>query len=73
VSKQEVIHIIEQLSEEQLEKVFDYISVTFFQKNTDVTPLDEEQRELLELVNDTIDTGRGDFAEKHDQYLYGTS
>ena len=73
MSKQEVIHIIEQLSEEQLEKVFDYITVTFFQKNNDVTLLDEEKRELLELVNDTIDTGRGDFAEKHDQHLYGTS
>jgi hypothetical protein len=33
--------------------------------------LNEEQKRLLDLLNYTIDSGRGDFAEKHDAYLYG--
>lgn len=74
MSKQEVIHIIEQLSEEQVEKVFEYITVMFFQNDHDEEArLDDEQQELLELANETITTGRGDFAEKHDKYLYGLS
>jgi len=30
--------------------------------------LDSEQRELLDLLNYTVDTGRKDFAEKHNFY-----
>jgi hypothetical protein len=46
----------------------------FFQKTgEDEIKLNKEQQELLELLNYTIDTGRGDFAEKHDHYLYGIS
>jgi hypothetical protein len=72
MSKQEVINIIDQLSNEQLEKVANYIKVLFSQtKREHEKKLDEEQQELLDLLNYTIDSGRGDFSEKHNHYLYG--
>ena len=38
----------------------------------DTLYLDAEQQGLLDLLNSTIDSGRGDFAEQHDHYLYGS-
>jgi len=61
--------MIEQLSYAQLQKVSDYINILFSQ--AEETKLDDEQKELLDLLNYTIDSGRGDFAEQHDRYLYG--
>ncbi len=44
----------------------------FFEKTKERAPaLDAEQEGLLDLLNSTIDSGRGDFAEQHDHYLYG--
>ncbi|MDM8566678.1 hypothetical protein QUF74_13630 [Candidatus Halobeggiatoa sp. HSG11] len=68
MSKQEVIGLVNQLSDTQLIKVSDYIKQIFLQKEP---KLDEEQQELLKLLDYTIDSGREDFAEKHDHYLYG--
>jgi len=66
--KQEVISMIEHLSYAQLQKVSDYINILFSQ--TEETKLDDEQKELLDLFNYTIDSGRTDFAEQHHRYLY---
>jgi len=74
MSRQEVIEMINQLPDEQLPKVVDYIKQLFLQKTeVYVEKLSREQEELLDLLNYTIDSGRGDFAERHDHYLYGTS
>lgn len=72
MSRQEVISLINQLPDEQLQKVVDYIKQMFLEK-TEVLEkkLSKEQEELLDLLNYTIDSGRGDFAEYHDHYLYG--
>lgn len=72
MSRQEVISLINQLPDEQLQKVVDYIKQMFLEK-TEVLEkkLSKEQEELLDLLNYTIDSGRGDFAECHDHYLYG--
>ncbi|OQX02136.1 MAG: hypothetical protein BWK80_58590 [Desulfobacteraceae bacterium IS3] len=68
--KQEVMNMIGQLSYTQLQKVSDYIKILSSQ--TEETISDDEQKELLDLLNYTIDSGRGDFAEQHHRYLYGT-
>ena len=71
MSRQEVISMVNQLSESQLTKVAEYIK-QFFEKTKERAPaLDAEQEGLLDLLNSTIDSGRGDFAEQHDHYLYG--
>ncbi len=71
VSRQEVIDTICQLSEDQLQKAIDYITLILHEGEQEKNPdTDEEQRTLLELLNYTINTGRGDFAEKHDYYLW---
>jgi hypothetical protein len=62
--------MINQLSDDQIQHVAHYIVTLFQEKNSEV-PLTEEQQDLLDLLNDTIHTGRGDFAEHHDHYLYG--
>jgi hypothetical protein len=66
--KEQVISMIGQLSYAQLQKVSDYINILFSQ--AEETKLDDEQKELLDLLNYTIDSGRGDFAEQHHRYLY---
>jgi hypothetical protein len=59
MSCREVISMVNQLSER-------------FEKMKEWAPaLDAEQKGLLDLLNSTIDSGRGDFAEQHDHYLYG--
>lgn len=74
MSREEVIEMVNQLPEEQLQKVVDYLKQLFLQKTeVSVEKLSKEQEELLDLLNYTIDSGRGDFAERHDHYLYGTS
>jgi hypothetical protein len=71
--KQEVMNRVEQLSAVQLQKVSEYISLLFSQTEKETeTASDDEQKQLLDLLNDTIDTGRGNFAEHHNRYLYGT-
>ena len=71
MSRQEVISMVNQLSESQLTKVAEYIK-QFFEKTKERAPaLDAEQEGLLDLLNSTIDSGRGDFAEQHDYYFYG--
>ncbi|CAN2042248.1 hypothetical protein GMMP15_730063 [Candidatus Magnetomoraceae bacterium gMMP-15] len=70
--KQEVIYMLDSLSNDQLKNILDYIKHKFFQQEKVIkTKLNEEQQELLELLDYGIDSGRGDFAEKHDHYLYG--
>jgi hypothetical protein len=72
MSRQEAIKIINQLSDEQLQKLANYVKLTFIQKvKLNEKKLNNEQKELLDLLNYSIDSGRGDFAEKHDHYLYG--
>jgi beta-galactosidase beta subunit len=73
MSRQDVIEMINQLSESQLQKVADYIHQIVSLKIKDrKTEIDKEQTELLALLHYTIDSGRKDFAERHDYYLYGT-
>jgi hypothetical protein len=69
-AKQEVMGMIQQLSEDQLQNVLNYIKMIFVQLGKSESQMDEEQKGLLDLLNYTIDTGREDFAEKHDDYLY---
>ncbi len=66
--KQEIISMVEQLPHAQLQEVSDYIK-TFFTKEEEFI-LNDEQKELLDLLNYTIDSGRGDFSENHDHYIY---
>ncbi len=42
-------------------------------EQVDKKELDKEQKELLDLLNYTIDSGRGDFAERHNHYIYEAS
>lgn len=71
MSRQEVIEMINQLPDEQLPGVVDYIKQLFLQKTAGyIEKLSSEQEELLDLLNYTIDSSRGDFAERHDHYLY---
>ncbi len=71
MSRQEVIDTISQLPEHQLQKAICYITLIIHEGEQEKNSgTDEEQQELLELLNYTINTGRGDFAEKHDHYLY---
>jgi len=71
-AKENIINMIDRLPEQQLQKVINYIVLIKNEKH-DETILTQEQQELLDLLNYTIDTGRGDFAENHDAYLYGTN
>ena len=74
MSKQEVLNMVNNLSENQLKSVSDYIKqicIKVEKKNDQ--KLTEEQEDLLELTNDTINTERGDFAQNHDHYVYGIS
>jgi len=71
LARQEVMNVVGQLSDEQLRKVLDYIRLTFFTPEESEPGSDEEQKTLLDLLDHTVDTGRGDFSEKHDDYLYG--
>ncbi|MBC8186138.1 hypothetical protein H8E88_34070 [candidate division KSB1 bacterium] len=72
MSRQEVINIVSQLSDDQLQNLVDYIKLMFSKKtNVQEKKLNQEQKELLDLLNYTIDSGREDFAEHHDRYLYG--
>jgi len=68
MSRQEIINRLNQLSDSQLKQISDYIESTFSGERME---LNEEQERLLDLLNHTIDSGRGDFSEKHDDYLYG--
>ena len=69
--RQEVITMVNRLSDEQLQRVVGYIKLMFAQKTKVYEKkLNNEQKELLDLLNYTIDSGRGDFAGKHDHYLY---
>lgn len=71
MSRQEVISMVNQLSESQLTKVAEYIKQFFEKAKERTATLDAEQEDLLGLLNSTIDSGRGDFSEQHDHYLYG--
>jgi hypothetical protein len=71
MSRQEVISMVNQLSENQLAKAAEYIRQLFDKAKERPAALDAEQNGLLDLLNSTIDSGRGDFAEQHDHYLYG--
>ena len=74
MSRQEVIDMINQLSDEQLQELGDYIKPIFSQTiKVHEKRLNKEQKELLGLLKYTIDSGRGDFAEAHDHYLYGAA
>ncbi len=71
MSRQEVINMVNQMSESQLAKVSEYIMQLFQKVKERPAALDAEQEGLLDLLNCTIDSGRQDFAEQHDHYLYG--
>ena len=71
MSRQEVINMVNQMSESQLAKVSEYIMQLFHKMKERPAALDAEQEELIDLLDCTIDSGRQDFAEQHDHYLYG--
>jgi hypothetical protein len=71
MSRQEVISMVNQLSESQLTKVAEYIKQFFEKTKERALALDAEQEGLLDLLNSTIDSDRGDVAERHGHYLYG--
>lgn len=71
MSRQEVICLVNQLPESQLEKVAEYIRQLLQKTKNPSAALDAEQEGLLDLLGATISSGRGDFAEQHDHYLYG--
>jgi hypothetical protein len=71
MSRQEVISMVNQLPESQIEKVAEYITQLFQKTRNHSATLDAEQESLLDLLGSTISSGRGDFAEQHDHYLYG--
>jgi hypothetical protein len=61
-AKENIINMIERLPEQQLQKVINYIILIKNEKH-DETILTQEQQELLDLLNYTIDTGRVDFSD----------
>lgn len=69
--RQDIINMLDQLSENQLQRVIACIrEISLREEKEKKSLLDEEQQELLGLLAHTVDTGRGDFAEKHNSYLY---
>jgi|GEM_PF-1880444 len=69
--RRDIINMLNQLSEDQLQRVIACIKeISLMEDKAKELQLDEEQQELLGLLAHTVDTGRGDFAEKHDHYLY---
>jgi hypothetical protein len=76
MTRQEVLELVEQLPEQQLPIVADFIHSIMPPLDVengldDDEELDEDQKRLLNLLNYTISSGRGDFAENLDHYLYG--
>jgi len=67
--RQEVIKMIELLPDKQLERIAAYIRL-IQNEMPEKASLTQEQYELLDLLNYNIDSGRVDFAENHDKYLY---
>ena len=69
--RHDIINMLDQLSEDQLQRVIACIREIYLrEENAKELQLDEEQQELMDLLAHTVDTGRGDFAEKHNRYLY---
>jgi hypothetical protein len=71
-AKELLIDEIEKLPDDKIERIIDFIKSLKSLKE-DYTPknLDATQKKLLDLMKYTISSGRKDFAEKHDKYLYG--
>lgn len=73
MSKQEVINMINKLPDSELLKIANYIKLIISENIIEPKEkLDREQKELLELLNYTIDSGKKDFSENHDYYLYSS-
>lgn len=72
MTKQEVIELVKQLSENQLKELTKFIENIILKEDEDSDPIeDAEQQNLLNLLNYTIESGREDFAKEHNYYLYG--
>jgi hypothetical protein len=77
MTRQDVIELVEQLPEQQLPIVADFIHSIMLPlevengSNKDQKELSQEQKELLDLLNYTVETGITDLARNHDHYLYG--
>jgi hypothetical protein len=76
MTRQDVIELVEQLPERQLPIVADFIHSIMPPLEAENglgndEELDEDQKRLLNLLNHTISSGRGDFAQNLDHYLYG--
>ncbi|MBD3309475.1 hypothetical protein GF339_23960 [candidate division KSB3 bacterium] len=69
--KQEVVEIIEQLSEEQLEDVVEYLTITYLQGENGYQGYDEDEQELLELINSPEAGSRDHFTVRHHRSFPG--
>ncbi len=65
--RRELIRLVHELSDNQTKLVKAFIQKLLNEKPED--SLTDEQKSLLDLLNHTISTDRGDFAEKHDKYI----
>lgn len=75
MTRQEVLKLVEQLPEQKLPVLAEFIQLLVSQRVTENgsdEEFDEGQKELLDLLNYCVDTGITDLARNHDHYLYGT-
>lgn len=76
MTRQQVLELVEQLPDQQLTLVADFIHSLMLPLEADFDSQDEEdlskeQIDLLDLLNYSVDTGITDLARNHDHYLYG--
>lgn len=76
MTRQQVLELVEQLPDQQLTLVADFIQALMLPLDLESHWEDEEglsleQMELLDLLNYSVDTGITDLARNHDHYLYG--
>jgi hypothetical protein len=69
--REQVMERISLLSPDQLKKVSEFLdSINPSIKNVKKENLNKSQKEALDLLNYTIETGITDLARNHDKYLY---
>lgn len=71
-TRQEVLTLVDQLPENKLPELFDFLQKLLFPPRQ-TQELDDEQKALLNLLSYTVDTSIPDLAQNQDHYLYGTA
>jgi hypothetical protein len=70
--REEILERITKLPDNKLKKIQDTLEeIEKEDKSLSENNLSKTQKNLLNLMKCTINTGRGDFSVIHDKYLYG--